>query len=127
MTAAVLDELDLIHNALQKDLRKVTSYTQQDLKFVFHPHCFVCTECGTSMEGRSFYNHQNNHLCTDCYHEKVLGKCDLCGAVFKDPTVVKAAGKQFHQQCFTCSTCKKELTSTFIEKDDQFMCKVSVF
>ncbi|KAI8894111.1 hypothetical protein BC833DRAFT_248122 [Globomyces pollinis-pini] len=139
----LLQELDDIQEGLLKDFRyltnddfkghcykckepiigKVTSYTQNDLRYNFHAQCFVCTSCSTSMEGKSFYNHESNHLCMECYHTVVLGKCDRCHDVFKTPTVVKAGGKQYHQECFVCIKCKSELTSTYIEKDNQFFCK----
>lgn len=75
---------------------KSTSFTKQDLNYHFHPQCFVCAGCQSSMEGRAFYQHQQKYLCSNCYHSKVLGRCDACGEMFTDPTIVKAGGKQYH-------------------------------
>ena len=141
---ATLQELDQIHELLQKELQfigkeefkghcntcsepifgKVTSYTQQEFKNNFHPECFVCGNCSQSMEGKAFYNHDGKMLDMECYHKVVLGSCDACHLQFSDPTVIKANGKKFHPDCFKCSSCTNLLASSYIDKDSKFFCKV---
>jgi hypothetical protein len=106
---------------------RVTSYTQSEIKFNFHPNCFVCSNCSQSMDGKSFYQHENKYLDTECYYKVVLGFCSLCNQPFRDPTIIKASGKQYHPTCFTCSTCSNPLTSAYIEKEDKHYCKVQSF
>ncbi|KAJ3304509.1 hypothetical protein HDV03_002718 [Kappamyces sp. JEL0829] len=129
-SGSILDELDLVHETLLKDLAmigneefKVTSYTLNDFKNNFHSKCFVCGNCGMSMEGKAFYHHDGKYLDKDCYHKVILGLCDACQGSFSDPTVIKASGKQYHPACFRCSDCKDALTSSYIEKEGKFLCK----
>lgn len=106
-----------------KIVGKVTSFTQNELKYSFHSTCFVCDRCSKSMEGKAFYNHEGKYFDKECYHSVVLGSCSACKVVFEDPQVVKAGGKQFHPRCFKCSTCCNELTSSYIEKEDCYYCR----
>ncbi len=103
---------------------KVTSFTQKELKSNFHPGCFLCSHCKASMEGKAFYIHEDKYLDQECYHKVILGNCDACQKSFTDATIIKASGKQYHPDCFTCNTCSKVLTGSYIEKDGVFFCKV---
>nr|KAJ3423254.1 hypothetical protein HK105_007590 [Polyrhizophydium stewartii] len=120
-----------------------TTYTRDGVQFIFHQACFTCEMCATSIDGKQFYLSEGKHLCTDCYHDKVLGRCDTCGQPFVSSAIIKAGGKQFHPpvralvipresafihrvavaQCFSCSLCHKQLRDTYIEKNDKFMCR----
>ena len=114
-------------------LGKATSFTRDNLKYNFHSKCFTCGNCLESMEGKTFYQHQGIYLDKDCYHKVILGSCYACNVSFQDPTVVKAGGRLYHRiiyrlltpaACFLCSDCKEPLTSSYIEKDSKFLCKV---
>lgn len=40
----------------------------------FHPNCFVCSQCRTSLANHSFYHHEKSYLCEKCH----IDKAQLC-------------------------------------------------
>ncbi|NXP81324.1 ZYX protein, partial [Ramphastos sulfuratus] len=88
----------------------------------YHPQCFTCVMCHTSLEGSSFIVDQANQPhCVNDYHRKYAPRCSVCSQPImpepgKDETVrVVALEKNFHMKCYKCEDCGKPLS---IEADE---------
>jgi hypothetical protein len=84
----------------------------------FHPECFVCVVCNSSLDGVQFtVDTENNVHCVGCYHQKFAPRCAVCGkAIVPDPNVeesvrVVAMDKSFHVKCYCCEDCGMQLSS----------------
>ncbi|CDW57667.1 LIM domain containing protein [Trichuris trichiura] len=82
---------------------------------VYHPEHFTCSVCGKNIAAGFdyFIGNNNSILCDICYTLKLAPKCFTC----KQPLgewIVEAAGKQFHEKCFSCYACKKLLRTSKI-------------
>ncbi|XP_064642416.1 thyroid receptor-interacting protein 6-like isoform X2 [Lineus longissimus] len=74
---------------------------------VYHVQCFLCTQCEKSLKGCPFFAMEGNPYCEDCYLN-TLEKCSVCSKPITD-RILRATGKPYHPQCFTCVVCGKSL------------------
>jgi len=80
----------------------------------YHPHCFTCADCGSELPAK-FYNRDGSAICENC-NKKGGGTtssgtkifCGKCNRAITD-TFVSYEGKSFHDDCFTCYSCRKVL------------------
>ncbi|CAF1103454.1 unnamed protein product [Rotaria sp. Silwood1] len=72
---------------------------------MYHVSCFTCTMCGCRLRGMHFYSMENKPYCESCYVNS-LEKCVSCGLPITD-RILRATGKPYHAQCFSCMTCQK--------------------
>merc|ERR1712232_704797 len=67
----------------------------------FHPDCFRCSCCNGLIDGRHCaYEDQN--VCLSCNRSR-LPKCAHCFRPI-GADLINAGGKQFHEECFSCSS-----------------------
>ncbi|KAG7161310.1 Lipoma-preferred partner-like [Homarus americanus] len=74
---------------------------------VYHIKCFICIVCHLQLQGKPFYALDSKPYCEDCYLN-TLEKCCVCTKPILD-RILRATGKPYHPQCFTCVVCNKSL------------------
>ncbi|KAK3088148.1 hypothetical protein FSP39_015392 [Pinctada imbricata] len=74
---------------------------------IYHIACFVCVSCGTLLRGKSFYSMDNKPYCEPCYIN-TLERCSVCSKPITD-RLLRATGKPYHPECFTCVVCGMSL------------------
>lgn len=110
---------------------------------MFHPECFTCHHCSTSLEHVSFYpeppSHREERLasCTDppeldqprffChldFHELFSPRCRSCHTPIEDGQVILACGHSYHVGHFYCAECGDPFAAEtpFVEKDGYAYC-----
>uniref|UniRef100_UPI00358EDD9C lipoma-preferred partner homolog isoform X3 n=1 Tax=Myxine glutinosa TaxID=7769 RepID=UPI00358EDD9C len=74
---------------------------------VFHVDCFTCLNCHERLRGQPFYSVDEKAFCEACYID-ILERCSVCSQPIMD-RILRATGKAYHPQCFTCVVCHKSL------------------
>lgn len=74
---------------------------------VFHVKCFTCVGCNVPLQGKSFFAMETKPYCENCYIN-TLEKCSICSKPITD-RLLRATGKPYHPDCFTCVVCGKSL------------------
>lgn len=77
---------------------------------LFHITCFTCHQCGQQLQGQQFYSLEGAPYCEACYTD-TLEKCNTCGQPITE-RMLRATGKAYHPQCFTCVVCACPLEGT---------------
>uniref|UniRef100_A0A8C9JL52 Zyxin n=1 Tax=Panthera tigris altaica TaxID=74533 RepID=A0A8C9JL52_PANTA len=77
---------------------------------LFHITCFTCHQCEQQLQGQQFYSLEGAPYCEGCYTD-TLEKCNTCGQPITD-RMLRATGKAYHPQCFTCVVCSCPLEGT---------------
>eukprot|EP00088_Acartia_fossae_P035125 TRINITY_DN3613_c0_g1_i3.p1 TRINITY_DN3613_c0_g1~~TRINITY_DN3613_c0_g1_i3.p1 ORF type:complete len:829 (-),score=187.55 TRINITY_DN3613_c0_g1_i3:498-2984(-) len=72
------------------------------------PGCFLCSmeSCRKSLQETGFVEEQGLLYCEDCYAKYLAPDCDKCGKKIIG-NCLKAMGKKFHPECFSCAYCGK--------------------
>lgn len=70
---------------------------------VFHVECFTCITCRAQLRGKPFYALDKKSYCESCYIS-TLERCSKCSNPILD-RILRAMGKAYHPQCFTCVVC----------------------
>ncbi|MBM3274003.1 MAG: hypothetical protein FJZ00_02535, partial [Candidatus Sericytochromatia bacterium] len=63
----------------------------------FHGPCFVCAECGSSLE--RYMVHRNRFYCVSCHAEAFAQRCKICALPISG-TYVEHEGGQVHEKCY---------------------------
>ncbi|XP_012677294.2 lipoma-preferred partner isoform X2 [Clupea harengus] len=74
---------------------------------VFHVDCFVCMTCTAKLRGKPFYAVDKKAYCEPCYIN-TLETCNICSKPIME-RILRATGKAYHPQCFTCVVCQRSL------------------
>uniref|UniRef100_A0A1I8PPB1 LIM zinc-binding domain-containing protein n=1 Tax=Stomoxys calcitrans TaxID=35570 RepID=A0A1I8PPB1_STOCA len=74
---------------------------------IYHIACFTCSQCALNLQGKPFYTLDGKPYCEYDYLQ-TLEKCSVCMAPILE-RILRATGKPYHPQCFTCIVCKKSL------------------
>ncbi|XP_068114174.1 zyxin isoform X2 [Hyperolius riggenbachi] len=74
---------------------------------LYHVHCFTCSKCDQQLQGQQYYENKGRPLCEDCYQD-TLECCAVCQKKITE-RVLKAMGKAYHPECFTCAVCHRPL------------------
>ena len=74
---------------------------------MYHVACFTCTHCHCLLQGKPFYALDGKPYCQADYLE-TLEKCCKCLGPILD-RILRATGKPYHPQCFTCVVCNESL------------------
>ncbi|RWS11928.1 lipoma-preferred partner-like protein [Dinothrombium tinctorium] len=72
---------------------------------VYHIKCFTCHVCHKELRGISFYSMDGKPYCEEDYLN-TLEKCCVCTKPILD-RILRATGKPYHPDCFTCVICGK--------------------
>lgn len=74
---------------------------------IYHISCFTCTQCQINLQGKPFYALDGNPFCEYDYLQ-TLEKCSVCLKPILE-RILRATGKPYHPQCFTCVVCGNSL------------------
>ncbi|XP_023345527.1 thyroid receptor-interacting protein 6 isoform X1 [Eurytemora carolleeae] len=74
---------------------------------LYHVQCFTCSECGRLLQGLPFYAVEGAPLCEADY-TNTLEQCCKCFQPILE-RILRATGKPYHPNCFTCVACHKSL------------------
>ena len=99
--------------------------------------------CKTALVDKPFGCKNDQLYCGECYNQQFASRCDKCNQIFKpgnqrfslrvtsstSPSAfagtkkLEYRGQQFHEHCFTCSSCSQPIgTKSFIPKDQKNFC-----
>ncbi|XP_006887239.1 PREDICTED: zyxin [Elephantulus edwardii] len=89
---------------------------------LFHVTCFTCHQCKRQLQGQQFYSLEGAPYCEGCYTD-TLEKCNTCGQPITE-RMLRATGRAYHPQCFTCvvCACPLENTSFIVDQNNQPHC-----
>ncbi|XP_052667791.1 leupaxin isoform X2 [Harpia harpyja] len=103
--------------------RPVTDNYLSALQGVWHPECFVCTECLSSFTRGSFFELQGRPYCELHFHQRQGNICHGCGHPVTGRCIT-AAGRKYHPEHFICAYCLGQLQKgTFREHGDKMYCR----
>ena len=79
------DDYDLVHKLCNKTLSRQNIQISIDKEEFYHPNCFVCSQCNSSIASKSFYHQaksddrqaEGKFLCENC-HVKNAAECAEC-------------------------------------------------
>ncbi|XP_030246462.1 Wilms tumor protein 1-interacting protein homolog isoform X2 [Drosophila navojoa] len=74
---------------------------------IYHISCFTCTVCQLNLQGKPFYALEGEPFCEYDYLQ-TLEKCSVCLKPILE-RILRATGKPYHPQCFTCVVCGNSL------------------
>ncbi|XP_006861257.1 PREDICTED: zyxin [Chrysochloris asiatica] len=77
---------------------------------LFHISCFTCHQCSRQLQGQQFYSLEGVPYCEACYTD-TLDKCSTCGQPITE-RMLRATGRAYHPDCFTCVVCACPLEGT---------------
>jgi len=90
---------------------------------LWHPNHFVCYHCEKVIGTSIFYEKDRKPYCEHDYLSLFSPKCALCTSPILDK-MLTALNKNWHPECFHCSTCQKLLNDeSFLEKGNEAFCK----
>ncbi|XP_031558868.1 testin-like isoform X2 [Actinia tenebrosa] len=96
-----------------------------DDKRHWHDYCFKCDLCHRPLQSDGkFTFYKDKTLCTTCYATNYQKACKACNKpIDSGGSRLEYNGNYFHEHCFVCKICSKEIgTSGFVPKDDEFYC-----
>jgi hypothetical protein len=91
----------------------------------FHPHCFLCTQCKKPITGSKYHIEEGKYYCEADWAAMFQTMCSGCSfPIEPGDKWVEALGKNFHSECFNCSTCQINLEGQqFCAKGGKPYCK----
>ncbi|XP_050394162.1 prickle planar cell polarity protein 3-B isoform X3 [Patella vulgata] len=90
----------------------------------WHEFCFKCSECQKSLVDQPFAPKNEKIYCSDCHDNIFAARCDGCNDPFRGGMKkFEYKGKQWHEQCFTCTVCNQAISNkSFIPRDEKVIC-----
>ncbi|XP_026839110.1 transforming growth factor beta-1-induced transcript 1 protein isoform X2 [Drosophila erecta] len=82
---------------------------------IYHITCFTCADCQINLQGKPFYALDGKPYCEYDYLQ-TLEKCSVCMEPILE-RILRATGKPYHPQCFTCVVCGKSLDGLLFTVD----------
>ncbi|KAK9721662.1 PDZ domain [Popillia japonica] len=75
---------------------------------IWCPEHFICNtpSCRRPLQDLGFVEEQGQLYCEYCFEQYIAPPCAKCGSKIKGDCL-KAIGKNFHPECFSCSYCGK--------------------
>ncbi|XP_055500082.1 four and a half LIM domains protein 1a [Leucoraja erinacea] len=90
----------------------------------WHEACFRCYHCSRSLANDSFSIKNERIICSKCLPRTDASTCHGCKRAIKPGTKsFEYAGSHWHERCFTCHRCLKEIGSeSFVPRGDDIYC-----
>jgi len=103
--------------------KKSVSSGIRALDHLWHKECFSCSKCRKSLLTGSFVSGDDGKpLCGDCYDENFGKRCNKCHKTISG-VFLNIDGKDYHRECFVCSSCKSPFDGGYFVKDGNNVCK----
>ncbi|XP_061235588.1 filamin-binding LIM protein 1 isoform X3 [Neopsephotus bourkii] len=83
----------------------------------YHAECFTCRTCPRLLAGQRYYQKDGRPMCDACY-QATLEKCAKCKGLITE-RIVRALGKGFHPDCFSCAACGRAIGAESFAVDEQ--------
>ncbi|KAK7507203.1 hypothetical protein BaRGS_00001138 [Batillaria attramentaria] len=95
------------------------------LQATWHPECFLCTHCKQPIGGNQFHIEEGKPYCERDWAAMFQTMCAGCDfPIEPGDRWVEAMGKNFHSECFNCSTCQVSLEGQpFVARAGKAFCK----
>eukprot|EP00300_Choanocystis_sp_HF-7_P028157 c33570_g1_i1.p2 GENE.c33570_g1_i1~~c33570_g1_i1.p2 ORF type:complete len:251 (-),score=36.64 c33570_g1_i1:58-768(-) len=91
----------------------------------YHQDCFKCSVCKTLLGDTDFKTVEGALYCVPDYRLKTGRFCHGCSR-YLDDSVVKALGKEWHPECFVCTTCRGQFPGgSFVVGDGKPYCNAT--
>ena len=74
---------------------------------LYHVQCFTCHHCQCLLQGQPFYSIEGKPFCREGYLN-TFEKCCKCFEPIME-RILRATGKPYHPQCFSCLVCSQTL------------------
>ena len=88
----------------------------------FHPDCFTCTECKTSLAAIGFLEKDNKYYCEKDYYKVYGHTCYHCKEVIIGSHIM-GNGHPYHLDHLLCAICNKSIGTDLLHvKDDKTIC-----
>lgn len=91
---------------------------------IWCPQHFICTtpSCRRPLQDIGFVEERGQLYCEYCFEQYLAPPCSKCGGKIKGDCL-KAIGKNFHPECFSCVYCSKQFgNSPFFLEDGNPYC-----
>ena len=75
----------------------------------WHNSCFECFYCHTPISSQRFLVRFGNRYCNGCYQNMFAKECHTCSELIKDEDYLTANDLSWHNQCFKCANCQRNL------------------
>ncbi|CAH8664400.1 unnamed protein product [Schistosoma bovis] len=90
---------------------------------IYHPTCFVCTQCLQPLSNKEFYEFEGRRYCKYDFQVLFAPFCFKCGE-FIMSKVVKAMNRSWHPECLVCDECGIQIVSKgFQRHKTRILCK----
>ncbi|XP_010022008.1 PREDICTED: filamin-binding LIM protein 1, partial [Nestor notabilis] len=83
----------------------------------YHAECFTCRTCPRLLAGQRYYQKDGRPMCDACY-QATLEKCAKCQGLITE-CIIRALGKGFHPDCFSCAACGRAIGAESFAVDEQ--------
>lgn len=99
--------------------------TVKALQKTYHPSCFLCSHCHQPILGGLFHLEKGEPYCEKDWATFFQSKCHGCQfPIEMGDTWIEALGKNWHAECFNCTTCHVNLESQgFVNRGGRPYCK----
>eukprot|EP00053_Salpingoeca_punica_P013024 m.117187 g.117187 ORF g.117187 m.117187 type:complete len:236 (-) comp16091_c0_seq2:538-1245(-) len=83
----------------------------------FHPECFKCNGCKTTLQDKPFIPKDDQTYCRMCWHKQFGMMCARCNQAIlpeghtDEARCMKAIGNTYHVNCYSCHECDKKFAS----------------
>ncbi|XP_024117428.1 four and a half LIM domains protein 1 isoform X1 [Oryzias melastigma] len=90
----------------------------------WHEDCFRCAKCYTPLAKERFGTKDDTIMCLTCCSREDAPRCHGCYKIIPAGIEsVKYKGNLWHEECFTCCSCRGPIGSqSFISKDKDIYC-----
>ena len=91
----------------------------------YHPECFKCANCHKSLDNESILCANNlKPYCVSCNDQLFAKRCTKCRQIIPhDTRYTTFEDKPYHEQCFLCAKCHRQIGSKKFYKDQRgFIC-----
>jgi len=83
----------------------------------YHRLCVKCVQCRRSLAGLEVFERGGYPVCQNCHITRPFYPCAGCSLPISGEILV-AMDKNWHQQCFVCTTCKQPFDAGFYRGRD---------
>jgi len=94
----------------------------QDADVFYHPACWTCAACMSSIGAGVFVRHEGSPYHQDCFKKKYgPGNCGSCGMEITG-RFLKYKDQKYHKKCFNCDICSGSIAAGFVERGSKKLC-----